>query len=53
MTTRSPEEYRAGAQRIGDQAQQVVRDDLRETMFQIAELYERMADQVEKVVKQR
>jgi hypothetical protein len=53
VTVRSPEEYRAVARRIRGQMLQVDREDLRETMLEIARLYERMADQVEKVAKEQ
>jgi hypothetical protein len=53
VTVRSPEEYRAVARRIRAQMLQVDREDLRETMLEIARLYERMADQVEKVAKEQ
>jgi hypothetical protein len=53
MTIRSPSEYRADAQRIRERAQQVDVEDLRTTMLQIAAMYDKMADQVEKVAKQQ
>jgi len=53
VTIRSPEEYRADAQRIRDKARQVDRDDLRTTMLEIAQLYENMAVHVEKITKQQ
>jgi hypothetical protein len=53
VTVRSPEEYRAVAQRIRERAQQVDREELRTTMMDIAKLYDQMAGQVEKLAKQQ
>jgi hypothetical protein len=53
VTLRSPEEYRAEADRIREQVERVDDTLLRTTMLEIADLYERMAGQVEKVAKHR
>ena len=53
MTVRTPDEYRADARRIREQAQQADRDDLQQTLLDIAILYERMAEHVEKLAKQQ
>jgi len=53
MTVRSPEEYRAEADRTREPAGRVDDTLLRTTMLEIADLYESMAKQVEKVAKQK
>jgi len=53
ITIRSPEEYCAEADRIRERAWQVDDTLLRTTMLEIADLYESMPKQVEKVAKQK
>jgi hypothetical protein len=53
MTVRTPDEYRADACRLREQGQQADREDVRQTLLDIAKLYERMAEQVEKLVQQQ
>jgi hypothetical protein len=53
MTVRTPDEYRADAPRLREQGQQADREDVRKTLLDLARLYEKMAEQVEKLEKQR
>ena len=53
MTVRTPDEYRADAQRLREQGQQADREDVRKTLLDLARLYEKMAEHVEKLAKQQ
>ena len=53
MAFRTPDDYRADSRRIREQAQQIDREDVKQTLLEIAILDERMAEHVEKLGQQQ
>ena len=53
MSIRSPDEYREEARRMRAMAVQVSRDDMRQTLLEIAHLYEAMARQAKMLIDQK
>ena len=50
MPIKTPEEYRAEARRVRAMAEDMDRTEMRQTVHEIADLYERLAENVETVL---
>jgi hypothetical protein len=51
MAIKSPGEYREEARRVREMVAHMTREDMRQTAHEIADLYERLADDVEALAR--